>query len=215
MPRVVLIRHGEAEGEAGHRLLGRSDAELSERGIAQMAALEPRLPDLDITALLTGPLRPARQSAELIGRALDLIPEIRDDLTELDFGRWTGQTVDDLLRRQPEVYAAWLDHPETVYFEDGETLTALRERVSLALDALLADYPEEANVLIVTPEHLGRSLLTLLLGLGPERHWQIDLDPGSISVFERRAGMFYLTLLNETCHLGAQPTIPLVVPSTG
>ena len=215
MPRVVLIRHGEAEGEAGQRFLGRSDVPLSERGIAQTVALESRLPDLDITALVTSPLRRARQTADLIGRVLSLTPEIREDLTELDFGSWTGHTADDLLRQQPATYAAWLDHPETVEPAAGETLVALRGRVSAAVEDLLADYPEDANLLIVTHEHVGRSLLTLLLGLGPERHWQIDLDPGSISVFERRAGMFYLTLLNEICHLGAQHAMDLVVPSEG
>ena len=186
---------------------------MSERGIAQTVALEPRLPDLDITALVTSPLRRARQTADLIGRVLDLTPEIRENLTELDFGRWTGHTADDLLHQEPATYAAWLDHPETVEPAGGETLVALWGRVSAAVEDLLADYPEDANLLIVTHDHVGRSLLTLLLGLGPERHWQIDLDPGSISVFERRAGMFYLTLLNETCHLCAQHAPDLVVPS--
>ena len=215
MPRVVLVRHGEAEGEASQRFLGRSDVPLSERGIAQTVALESRLPDLDITVLVTSPLRRARQTADLIGRVLDLTPEIRENLTELDFGRWTGHTADDLLHQEPATYAAWLDHPETVEPAGGETLVALRGRVSAAVEDLLADYPEDANLLIVTHDHVGRSLLTLLLGLGPERHWQIDLDPGSISVFERRAGMFYLTLLNETCQLGAQHALDLVIPSEG
>ncbi|HEX2173313.1 MAG TPA: histidine phosphatase family protein [Dehalococcoidia bacterium] len=211
MPRVVLARHGDAEGEASHRLIGRADVDLTATGLAQAAALADRVAELGITALVTSPLRRARHTAEQIGRALGLDPVIEDDLTDLDTGRLTGTTLDELMRHDPAAYAAWLDAPETLDFPDGETLAALRVRVGVAIERLLDADPEEANLLVVTHEHVARSLLTLLLGLGPEAHFQIDVDAGSISVFERRADQFYLTLLNETCHL--QGGAPHLVPA--
>lgn len=212
MPRVVLVRHGEAEWEVGGRLMGRRDIDLSQRGIAQAARLEERLPELDITAIVSSPLRRALHTADLIGRALTLTPHSHEGLTDLDFGAWTGQTPDDLMRHQPAAYTAWLDRPRTVDLPGGESLSDLRLRVQETLEDILAAHPEEANLLIVTHEHVARSLLTFLLGLGPEHHWQIDLAAGALSVFERRAGMFYLTLLNETCHLADADTPHLFLP---
>lgn len=201
MPRVVLARHGQADGEAHGLLIGRGDPDLTDLGLAQAAALADRVAELEITAVLTSPLRRARQTADLIGRRLGLDPASVDDLTDLNYGRLTGTSPDDLMLHHPDLYAAWLDHPDTVAFPDGESLTGLRARIAGAIGRILDAYPEEANLLVVTHEHPARSLLTLLLGLGPEAHFQIDVDAGSIGVFERRAEHFYLTLVNETCHL--------------
>jgi broad specificity phosphatase PhoE len=201
MPRIVLARHGEAEGEDSGRLTGRADPELTDRGVAQAAALADRVAELEISAVLTGPLRRARQTADQIGRRLGLDPTVVDDLTDLDPGRLTGSSPDDLMLHHPDFYAAWLDRPDLVEFPDGESLVGLRQRISATIGRILDEYPEDANLLVVAHEHPARTLLTLLLGLGPEAHFQIDVDAGSISVFERRAGHFYLTLLNETCHL--------------
>lgn len=207
MPRVVLVRHGEADWEVGGRLMGRIDVDLTEHGVDQAVALERRLADLAITAIRTSPLARARHTAELIGRALDLTPAIDEDLIDLDFGGWTGHTPDDLMRHHPAAFTTWLDHPADATIPDGETLGHLRPRVEGAIERILAGLPDEANVLIVTHEHPARSVLTHLLGLGPEHHWQIDVDAGSLSVFERRGDAFFLTLLNEICHLHEPPAI--------
>lgn len=212
MPRIVLVRHGEAEGDAAGRFTGRSDVPLTEAGVAQIVALETRVADLDITAVLTSPLQRARQAADLLGRTLDLEPAAVEGLTDLDAGRWTGRTLDDLAHADPAVYAAWLDHPETVEFPDGESLPDLRERITAAMAEILDAYPEDANLLVVTHEHPARQVLTLLLGLGPERHWDIAVDAASLSVFERRSEHFFLTLLNETCHLEHTGEAHVVLP---
>lgn len=212
MPRVVLVRHGEAEGESAGRFNGRSDAPLTEVGVAQIVALETRVADLDITAILTSPLRRARQAAELLGRTLDLEPAVIEGLTDLDAGRWTGRTLDDLAHADPADFAAWLDHPETVEFPDGESLPVLRERITATVDEILDAYPDDANLLVVTHEQPARQVLTLLLGLGPESHWDIAVDAASLSVFERRGEHFFLTLLNETCHLEHAGEPHVIVP---
>lgn len=211
MPRVVLARHGQAVGEERGALIGRSDPDLTDLGLGQAAALADRVAELNVSALLTSPLRRSARTAELIGRQLDLDPVEVEDLTDLDAGRLTGVTPEALMISHPDLYQTWIDHPENADFPDGESLVALRARVAGAIGRLLDEYPEEANLLVVTHEHPARTLLTLLLGLGPEAHFQIDCDPGAISVFERRAGHFYLTLLNETCHV-ARAGAHLVVP---
>ena len=133
-----LARHGETDENADGRILGRRDPPLSAAGIEQAQALAARAARLGLAALWTSPLRRARQTAEIVGRAAGLEPVVLDALIESDRGEWEGRLVADLAREDPVGHAAFVAGDPGFGFPGGETLAAQRDRTHAALDVVRA-----------------------------------------------------------------------------
>ena len=90
-PQLVLLRHGETPLSIQRRYSGRGDAELTPRGHDQAEGAAVRLaapgaggfaPD-GVAAVLTSPLRRARQTAAAVADALGVpLEDLLDDLGE-------------------------------------------------------------------------------------------------------------------------------------
>jgi probable phosphoglycerate mutase len=89
---LLLIRHAEQQ------TMRVFDSELSARGRRQAELLAGRLSRLPISAIVTSPLRRARQTADAVARALRLEPEVEADLEEV--------RIDDAARRSRYVESA-------------------------------------------------------------------------------------------------------------
>jgi len=91
--RVILIRHGESQGNASSICECSGDSALTARGEAQALRLAERLPDLfpTATALYASPRRRAQRTAEIVARAVNLAVAIVADIREIDIGEWEGQ----------------------------------------------------------------------------------------------------------------------------
>ncbi|AYY14806.1 histidine phosphatase family protein [Actinobacteria bacterium YIM 96077] len=80
--KVHLLRHGEVDNPRGV-LYGRlPNYHLSERGQAMAERLAQVLADRDITVLVTSPLERAVETGAPIAKALDLQPDVDDELIE-------------------------------------------------------------------------------------------------------------------------------------
>jgi broad specificity phosphatase PhoE len=84
---LILVRHGESTGNAEGLLLGRIDAPLTERGMAQANTVGPRV--AGATRLISSPLRRARDTAEALG--IDASIEIDERWIEVDYGEFDGR----------------------------------------------------------------------------------------------------------------------------
>ena len=103
--RLVLVRHGSTEHSLQRRFSGRNDLPLNESGRAQAAALAARaFPG--VSAVVSSPIRRARQTAEAIAAALGLPLGENDDFAELDFGLFEGLTFAEARDRHPAEFAA-------------------------------------------------------------------------------------------------------------
>ena len=123
-----------------------------------------------------------------------------DALLDGDFGAWQGLTPQEAAQRYPDVYHAWRHAPEKVTFPDGESLTAVYERVWQGVQALTTHHPNE-TVVLVGHQVVNRALLCAVLDLGLRGFWRITQDTGAINVFEARDGTWVVVCLNDTCHL--------------
>lgn len=136
--RVWLARHGETGDNAAGRILGRRDPPLSATGAAQAEALAERLSGTGVAAIWTSPLRRARDTAELVGAALGLEPQVLEELVESDRGDWEGRLVADLARESPELHAAFLAGEPSFRFPGGESLAQQMARTRSALAIITA-----------------------------------------------------------------------------
>ena len=100
--RIVLIRHGETDGESSVRFHGSGDVDLSREGRAQMRAARARLQGEVLDTVVASPLRRAWRSAWILagGRPVRLEPDFR----EIHFGRWEGMTAQEIEASDPARY---------------------------------------------------------------------------------------------------------------
>lgn len=206
--RLLLLRHGETALSIRRRYSGRGDPELTPRGHdqAQGAAVRLVAPAAGgfapggIAAVLSSPLRRARQTAAAVADALGVPLDIRDGLTETDFGGWEGLTFAEAAERDPELHARWLGD-EHVPPPGGESFADVGRRVAAERTAILAAYPGETVVVVshVTPIKL---LLRAALAAGPEVLYRLHLDLASLSVADFYPdGGASVRLFNDTTHV--------------
>ena len=124
-----FLRHGETDWNAGHRTQGSTDIPLNANGIAQAQAAGAALAGRGVARLVCSPLGRARLTAEIVGAALGLAPDIEPDIREANFGVHEGETMGDW-------FAAWTLGEVTP--EGGESFAAVSARVIPALDRILA-----------------------------------------------------------------------------
>jgi broad specificity phosphatase PhoE len=148
----VLIRHAESIWNAEERWQGQADPPLSERGVAQAEAIAHALPQQRADALLCSDLRRARQTAEIVGRALGLEPQPDPRLRELDVGRWAGLTRREIEALDPELLKRFENEAPEVRAGGGESRAEIRARVRRTFRELAQAHPG-AQLIVVT--HLG------------------------------------------------------------
>src|SRR5512139_2686627 len=119
--RLYLIRHGATNLSAEDRFSGGTDVDLSEEGRWQVACLAKRLADDRIVAFYCSPMRRTLETADIIAKPLQLVPQVRDGLREIHHGRWETMRREDVERQFPEEYAAWQEDPFTFAPEGGES----------------------------------------------------------------------------------------------
>jgi len=103
---LILVRHGETDWNAEHRWQGHSDTELNDAGRAQARGLAEALPRVD--AVYSSDLARARETAEILARALGLEVRLDERLRERGFGSWEGLTMDEIESSFPEDKLRWL-----------------------------------------------------------------------------------------------------------
>lgn len=151
---LLLIRHAESEWNASGRWQGHGDPPLSARGVEQAAELARAMEGAAVDRLLCSDLRRAVQTAQALGAALKLNPEPTAVLRELNVGRWTGLTREEIRRSDGDLLEAFLTEDPTVRpgGAEGETRNELRRRVREAVKKLAAEQPQGRIALVV---HLG------------------------------------------------------------
>lgn len=160
--RFVIVRHGTTELTEQRRFQGRMDVHLNDAGRDDARRLAEALAGLAAPVVWHSPLARARETAEIIGAALDLPLQVEDRLAELSFGTWEGREHAEVRATEPELFARRRADPMHNTPPGGEPLTSLFARLRSFLDDLGAAGP--GPHLVVTHEGILRAA-PVLLGL--------------------------------------------------
>ena len=138
--RLLLLRHGETVYNAGKRMQGQLDTDLSEAGFAQAKAVAAHLGERerDIRRIVSSDLKRAHLTAVAAGEVLDLPVEVDERLRETHLGVWQGRTHTEIDAEFAGMRARWR-HDATWAPEGGETRVEVSERMRAVVDDLLAD----------------------------------------------------------------------------
>ncbi|HEV7777967.1 MAG TPA: histidine phosphatase family protein [Luteibacter sp.] len=200
MTRLLLVRHGEVAGIDPPTFRGRAELALTGRGEKQAAltrdAIHSRWP---VDAIYCSPLGRCVRTANTLGEAFGLQAMPEADLTDIDYGEWTGLSRDEVDRRWPQDLAMWKSTPHAFHVPGGESLQAVAARAVDALIAILST--PRTSVAIVTHDSVIRVLLCHAMGLPLASYWLLAPSPCGISVATYAEGRFTVEAFNETAHL--------------
>jgi broad specificity phosphatase PhoE len=133
MGRLLLIRHGESEGNRDRVFTRTPEVPLTPVGRTQARATAELVRGRFAPALLvSSPFIRARQTAEIIGEVLGLPLAIEEDLRERSYGDYAGLPY-ETARAEFDPHAYWHWRPP-----GGETLEEVAVRVGRALDRITA-----------------------------------------------------------------------------
>jgi len=160
LERLVLVRHGETEGQSSIRYYGATDVPLSALGRDQVRLARERIGGERFEAVWASTLMRAAESARIL--APDHTIRLEPDFREIDFGRWEGLTREEIAARDPELYARWQSDLGRFDYPGGERRADFRARIGRGL-ARLRD-SGSASALVVAHKGVVRTLLELVSG---------------------------------------------------
>jgi len=200
MVKIILIRHGETDWNKEQIFRGRIDVALNEVGLAQARSVQATLKDVQISAIYSSPLSRALETARVVGEGRNCEVKIEEGFIDINFGRWQGISHQKVKEEYKELYEMWLNKPQMVTFPEGESLEEVQRRSMKALEKVIKKHPEE-TLAIISHRVLNKVLLCSILGLELSHFWYIKQDTCALNRFEYKDDKYYLTLLNDTCHL--------------
>lgn len=146
---LTLVRHGETSANLTGVWHGSTDTPLTDRGHRQAERVARHLADTcaDATVLYASPLQRARHTAEAIGRALALAPQVEPGVAEYDLGSWEEKTYKELIEERK----LWQNMQADPDFapHGGESPRDVVERFRGSLERMQAAHPGE-RVLVVS-----------------------------------------------------------------
>lgn len=200
--RLYLIRHGEVEGAASGKLLGRTDTPLSARGQEQARQLAPVLSTAQLSAVYCSDLRRARTTADIIAKRSNLEVQESSAWREIDMAHWEGHTLAALHDQVPEQVAQLFSDPASFEYPRGESFAGFTTRVQRALDQLLITH-RTGEVAVVAHGGVCRAIIGNALGM-PAHNWlRLAQDYGCLNVIDWYGINPVLRLLNRVFDSGA------------
>jgi broad specificity phosphatase PhoE len=172
-----LIRHG-AYPLLNQALGGRGDHGLSDEGRAEAKRVAERLAARRIAAVISSPVRRARETAELIAAHQALELQIDPAFSEIDFAAWSGKRFEEL--RDEPAWRTWNTLRGTARIPGGETMLAVQARAIAGLLHFASLYPS-AELALVSHADVIKAMLAHVLGAPLDLMRRIEIGPGSIS----------------------------------
>jgi 2,3-bisphosphoglycerate-dependent phosphoglycerate mutase len=201
---VLLIRHGQSEGNAARRFGGHTATPLSPRGRRQAQATARALQSEELTAIYSSDLARAVETAQPLANVTGLAVNATTAFRERSVGVMEGLTFEDAAQQHPEQYAALLHRDFEHVLTGGESYRQLLDRAVQKLDEIIA---ENNGGKIAVFSHTGTICILALHLMGaldaPELKpvWISSANCGVTRIELRDDGFVRVLNLNDTRHL--------------
>jgi probable phosphoglycerate mutase len=197
--QIILVRHGQATNNLPNSVVGSwSDVELTELGIKQSESVAKRLSDelKGTYRLFSSDLKRARQTAEIIGKTLDIDPIYATELREYNAGIASGMD-----RKEAEKYLVKVTHPTLDWrlYPESESFGEFYNRVSNFMDKLTET---EERILVVSHGWTIQNIVRWWIGTPLCDHFKVEFRTAnaSITVLDTMYDVRRVERLNDTSH---------------
>lgn len=204
---LIIVRHGQSEGNRDRRFTGHGPSPLTERGREEARCVATRIATGPLDLLISSDLPRAVQTAEPIA-ALTNSTIVQDPaLREKNFGDLTGLSFAELEAKHPDVWRGLMARDPQYQPPGGESHAQCRHRMGAFLERLYETQPNGRVVLVshgVAINHLLYSLMRTPMDTSPAMLFQIDNC--SIQRAERQTdGLVRFICINDRSHLAHLP----------
>jgi probable phosphoglycerate mutase len=200
---LIIVRHGQSEGNRDRMFTGHGPSPLTERGREEARLAAARIATSPVDALFSSDLPRALQTAAPIAEMTGM-PIIQDRaLREKNFGDFTGMKFAELEAKHPDVWRGLLARDPRFEPPGGESHAQCRERMNAFLSGLFDSRSSGRVVLVshgVAINHMLYSLMRTPIDTSPAMLFQIDNC--SIQHAERQTdGLVRFICINDKSHL--------------
>lgn len=171
--KVLLIRHGQTQGNKEKRYVGSTDEELLPESIELLSKFQ--YPNAD--ALYVSPKIRCIQTANTIYP--DMLPTIVEDFTECNFGNFEYKNYLELA--EDEDYQKWIDSNGEMPFPNGESRDEFQRRCVNAFEQVVSQAIQKDLKSIALVVHGGTIMSILDKYSNPHKdyfNWQVGNGEG-------------------------------------
>ena len=208
MIKLFLIRHGRQNSS-----LCNVDVPLEDAGERQAMLGAKRLKEYDIEALYSSNLIRAIQTAEIIGKELNLVNSIEENLKEISFGDLEGLDDVQIKEKFGDFTEQRARATEDLPCPNGETGQDVYDRAFPVLLNIIEKAKKENihNIAIVTHGGVIRTLVAGVLRAPFAKKLCIGKTLENCSIteidYEEKYGKFIVERVNDYAHIEAEPEL--------
>ena len=194
MTTLYLIRHGMTD-QVGRVISGQSPGvHLNPGGRQQADKIAEYLADSGIGRIYCSPLERAQETSEPLARRLNLSVHTSPELNEIDFGDWTGRSLDELCsdpRWQHFNFFRSCTRPP-----GGESMHEVQVRVVNFMTRLATDGSAAA---LISHGDVIKAAVLHVLGMALDLFLRLEVSPGSVTEVQLGDGWVKVESLNRDC----------------
>jgi broad specificity phosphatase PhoE len=202
--RVLLIRHGQSQGNAEGRFGGHTATPLSARGRRQAEATAHALATEKLSAIYSSDLPRAVETAMPLARLTGLDVEQEEAFRERSVGVMEGLTFEEAAAQHPEQYAALIGRDFEHVMLGGESYKQMLDRAAGRLDRIIEQH---AGRQVAIFSHTGTICILALHLMGAldaptlRPVWISTANCGITRIELRSDGFVSVKAMNDTRHL--------------
>ena len=168
---------------------------LTDTGIKQAESIATFIKEMKVDHIYTSPIQRAKHTAEIVGNHNSIDPIVDERLIELDMGKFTGMKYDDIFSSHGNVFLKFYQGDVEIAHQGVETFAQVKSRVQSIVDHVVSEHPGK-NVILVTHMDPIKAMISSVLGLSPERMFELIVANASINVFKEYDGKLSLKAIN-------------------
>ena len=199
---LYLLRHGQTALSRDDVFCGSGlDPELTPEGMEMAQVFAKAYRDVEWRAVYSSSLRRTITTAQPLCDAVGINLQQRAELNEIAYGKWEGQTKDQVSKQYHDEYISWLADPAWHAPTGGESAIVIGRRGLQVVEEIQRQFTD-GNVLIVSHKATIRIILCSVLGIDVGRfRYRLACPVGSISVVEFTSNGPMLKVLADRSHL--------------
>lgn len=200
---LYITRHGQTEWNVQKKMQGWLDSPLTENGRNAASSLGKRLQKIPFKAAYVSPSGRTLDTARLICSTHQIPLFIKEQLREINAGKWQGMSTLEIKKHYPEQYIDYYNDPLNYLSVGGENFHDIAKRVTPLIDDLCSTYEEEDSILIVTHAVVKKLLISLFNETGIENIWSPPFIHGtSLTIVHiNKVGEVKIHVVGDTTHL--------------
>jgi broad specificity phosphatase PhoE len=199
--KFFLVRHGQTEWNLEGRYQGVTNTKLTSEGQKQAELAAKYLSRVNFAGFYSSPIGRTIETAEIFKKVLNMDYQVRENLKELNFGKWEGLKFDDIVTKYNTDFQNWIKNPFENPPTDGESFSNIIKRGSQEINKILNENEDDSNILLITHGGFIVAMLVQWLMIPPQRWSSVIQNHGAINTVVIDKDIPYISQINFTGHL--------------